>query len=129
MAPIKHVLALLALLEITAFPHTEANSEASPPNILFVLIDDLGWGDVGFHQKARLEEGLRKRQEAQTPVMDQLVREGVELNRHYVHSSCTGTRTALQSGRLPVHVMTGLPDPEDPNAGKWLRWSLVVHFE
>jgi len=100
----------------------------SPPNVLFVLIDDLGWGDVGFHQmnspdgeneedESANRHRLRRR-EAQTPVMDHLAKEeGLELNRHYVHSSCTGTRVALQSGRFPVHVQTSLKNPEDPSSG------------
>lgn len=91
-----------------------------PPHILFILVDDLGWGDVGFHQTSR---------EVQTPVMDQLVREGMELNRHYVHSSCTGTRTALQSGRFPVHVQTSLKNPEDPSSGMPRNWTgLAEHM-
>lgn len=93
---------------------TSPSKKKPPPHILFVLVDDLGWGDVGFHQKSR---------EVQTPVMDQLVREGIELNRHYVHSSCTGTRTALQSGRFPVHVQTSLKNPEDPSSGMPRNWT------
>lgn len=82
-----------------------------PPHILFVLIDDLGWGDVGFHSS-------NASRELQTPVMDRLATiEGLQLNRHYVHCSCTGTRTSLQSGRFPVHVQTSLKNPEDPSSG------------
>lgn len=58
------------------------------PNILFILADDLGWGDVGFH-------GAKIR----TPVLDRLAREGVELTQHYVNPQCTPTRSALLSGR------------------------------
>lgn len=60
------------------------------PNILLIVADDLGWGDVGWHG------GFAK-----TPVMDKLVREGVELDQHYVQPVCTPTRTALMSGRYP----------------------------
>ena len=60
------------------------------PNILLIVADDLGWGDVGWH------DGF-----GQTPVMDRLVREGVELDQHYVQPVCTPTRTALMSGRYP----------------------------
>lgn len=60
------------------------------PNILLIVADDLGWSDVGWHG------GFSK-----TPVMDQLVKQGVELDQHYVQPVCTPTRTALMSGRYP----------------------------
>jgi arylsulfatase A-like enzyme len=60
----------------------------SRPNILLIVADDLGWADVGWHGSKH-----------QTPVMDKLVREGVELDQHYVQPVCSPTRTALLSGR------------------------------
>jgi len=39
-----------------------------------------------------------------TPNSDQLVREGIELDRHYVFYFCAPTRSSLMSGRLPYHV-------------------------
>lgn len=63
---------------------------AERPNILLILADDLGWSDVGWHG------GFAK-----TPHMDRLVREGIELDQHYVQPVCTPTRTALMSGRYP----------------------------
>jgi arylsulfatase A-like enzyme len=63
---------------------------AEKPNILFIVADDLGWSDVGWHG------GFSK-----TPNMDKLVRTGLELDQHYVQPVCTPTRTALMSGRYP----------------------------
>ena len=63
---------------------------AERPNILLIVADDLGWADVGWHG------GFGK-----TPHMDKLVREGRELDQHYVQPVCTPTRTALMSGRCP----------------------------
>ena len=60
------------------------------PNILFLLADDLGWGDVGFHDS-----------EIDTPNLDRLAATGVELERHYVCPVCTPTRTSLLTGRHP----------------------------
>ena len=66
-------------------------SAAEPtPNILFLVADDLGWSDVGWHG------GFGK-----TPNLDRLAREGLELDQHYVQPVCTPTRTALMSGRYP----------------------------
>lgn len=64
------------------------DSSAAKPNILLVVADDLGWADVSWH-KDRFR----------TPALDRLVREGVELDRHYVQPVCSPTRTALLSGR------------------------------
>lgn len=63
-------------------------SAAEKPNILLIVADDLGWSDVGWHG------GFGK-----TPVMDQLVRTGIELDQHYVQPVCTPTRASLLSGR------------------------------
>eukprot|EP01083_Nonionella_stella_P022659 62666_1 len=50
--------------------------------------------------------------------MDRLAtKEGLHLLRHYVHFTCTPTRSSFQSGRLPVHVQTTLTNPDQPNAG------------
>ena len=67
-----------------------ADTVPQRPNILFVVADDLGWSDVGWHG------GFGK-----TPHMDRLVREGVEFDRHYVQPVCTPTRAALMTGRYP----------------------------
>ena len=60
------------------------------PNILFLLADDLGWGDVGYHGS-----------DIRTPNIDRLVRNGVELDQHYVCPMCTPTRASLLTGRHP----------------------------
>ena len=113
----KHLLfSLVICLQSFVAGSQEASAKPSPPpHILFLLVDDLGWGNIGYHVKS---SALRRQQEVQTPVMDRLAKvEGLELNRHYVHHSCSGTRVSLQSGRFPVHVQTTLKNPEDPSSG------------
>ena len=86
-------IGLIALWLFGPVVSTHAEGQAVPaarPNILLIVADDLGWSDVGWHG------GFAK-----TPVLDQLVREGVELDQHYVQPVCTPTRTALMSGRYP----------------------------
>ena len=60
------------------------------PNIIVILADDLGWGDVGFHGS-----------DIRTPHLDQLAKEGVVLNRYYVSPICSPTRAGLMTGRYP----------------------------
>ena len=59
------------------------------PNILFILADDLGWGDVGWHGSS-----------IKTPTLDHLAKIGLELTNHYVCPVCTPTRASLLSGRF-----------------------------
>merc|ERR1719253_367958 len=81
-----------------------------PPHIFFVLVDDLGFADVGFNRDEATVE-------VKTPVIDDLASSGVILSRHYVHYVCTPTRSSIQSGRLPVHVTTSLATPDKPSCG------------
>lgn len=97
-------LALLAAAVLTVA------GAAKPPHIFFCLVDDLGHADVGFTDGPPSVETV-------TPTLDALVAQGVRLERHYVHYTCTPTRSSIHSGRLPVHVTTKLSSPPAPNAG------------
>lgn len=82
------IQSLFAILLVSNVLFAEERPRPEKPNLLLIVADDLGWRDVGWHG------GIY-----QTPVMDQLVREGVELDRHYVQPVCTPTRAALLSGQ------------------------------
>ncbi|MBI4581634.1 MAG: arylsulfatase [Planctomycetes bacterium] len=64
---------------------------APRPHILFIVADDLGWHDVGFHGS-----------EIKTPRLDALAKAGTELNQFYVQPVCSPTRAALMTGRYPI---------------------------
>jgi arylsulfatase A-like enzyme len=57
---------------------------------LFVLADDLGWADVGYHHS-----------QIMTPNIDRLAKQGVRFQQHYVQPMCTPTRVAFLTGRYP----------------------------
>lgn len=77
------------------------------PHIVFSLIDDLGRAELGYVRAAN--NAVTK--EVLTPAIDQLVEEGIALDRHYVHKFCSPTRCAIQSGRAPIHVNVINADP------------------
>jgi len=62
-----------------------------PPDILLIVADDLGWGDVGFRQGG-----------IDTPNIDRLAREGTTLDRFYAFPVCSPSRAALLTGRSPM---------------------------
>eukprot|EP01084_Bolivina_argentea_P151768 264872_1 len=74
------------------------SSSISKPNILFILVDDLGWFNVGYHAN---EHNMY---EISTPNIDYLRNNGLELHRHYTYFICCPSRSSFHSGRLPVHV-------------------------
>lgn len=72
------------------------------PNIVWLVVDDMGYGDPGAY-------GGGAAVGAATPNMDRLAREGLKLTSTYSQPTCTPTRSALLTGRLPVR--TGLTRP------------------
>ena len=66
---------------------------AAPPNVIILLADDLGWADVGYHGGP-----------IETPAIDRLAREGVQLDRFYSAPICSPTRAALMTGRDPLKL-------------------------
>ena len=93
----------------TATHHPKLQA-ADKPHILFMLVDDWGWANVGYHRDPPTRE-------VDTPNMDSLVKEGLELDQHYVYRFCSPSRSALISGRLPIHVNDKNQnlDPYNPN--------------
>ena len=71
-------------------PSASASVPSTPPNVLVIIVDDLGWGDVSYH-KGTLS----------TPNIDRLAKDGVELARFYAYPVCSPTRAALITGQMP----------------------------
>lgn len=84
---------LLAVLALASAP-AQAAAAAAKPHIVFMLADDFGWHDVGWHNNS----------EVRSPTIDALARSGVQLLRHYAYKVCCPTRSSFLSGRLPIHV-------------------------
>ena len=82
------ILLLASLAATSAF---SADRPARQPNLILIVADDLGWGDIGYNHSS----------EVQTPNLDRISSEGLRFNRFYVQPICTPTRTALMTGRYP----------------------------
>jgi len=65
-----------------------------PPHIAFVVADDLGWNDVGFHGSKQVR----------TPHIDKLAAEGIVLDRYYVQHECSPSRASFLTGRHVAHT-------------------------
>ncbi|WP_423126814.1 arylsulfatase B [Gaoshiqia sp. Z1-71] len=81
---------LLGLVPALSFFGTGHSSAPDKPNIIIILADDLGWGDVGFHDS-----------QIKTPNLDGLSETGIQLTRFYVAPVCSPTRAGLLTGMYP----------------------------
>ena len=115
MAGLQALLLLLVVIS-QAESGTEGQSQAADkPHIVFMLVDDWGWANVGYHRDPPTRE-------FDTPNIDSLVKEGLELDQHYVYQFCSPSRSSLMTGRLPIHVNDRndglqLYNPNDPVSG------------
>lgn len=84
-------------------------AEAQPvnqPNIVYIITDDMGWKDVGYHGS-----------DIKTPNIDKLAATGARLEQLYSQPMCTPTRAALMTGRYPLRY--GLQSGVIPGAGTY----------
>src|SRR5262245_61923859 len=99
------VLALSAS-SVGGVPLAAAQPEAPPPNIVYIVSDDQGWKDVGFHGS-----------DIKTPNLDKLAQGGARLEQFYAQPMCTPSRAALMTGRYPHRY--GLQTAVIPSAGTY----------
>jgi arylsulfatase A len=103
-----------ALLPVLIF--ASATSAATPqrPNVIFLLADDLGYGDIGAYGQKKIR----------TPNLDRLAAEGMKFTQHYSgHNVCAPSRCVLLSGKHPGHAYIrnnrgGVGIPGGPSDGQ-----------
>jgi len=83
------IILLAALLLVPPAVCCAAEAPARKPNIVVILADDMGWGDLRCHGNDAID----------TPVLDRLRAESVELDRFFVSPVCSPTRASLLTGR------------------------------
>ena len=91
-----------------------------PPNIVYILLDDVGFGEIGM-------DALSVIRGYKTPNMTALAKEGLSLQRMYTEPSCTPTRVAMMTGRYPTR--TGLTEAKATLAGDGLSAEEVTLAE
>ncbi|MCU0748605.1 MAG: sulfatase-like hydrolase/transferase [Akkermansiaceae bacterium] len=92
------LLPLIALIASVCTPL--ASAQAPKPNIIFVLVDDLGWGDLGVF----FQNGRSGNQKIATPKLDSFANEGTQLRRHYCPAPvCAPSRASLLLGAHQGH--------------------------
>ncbi|MDB4473424.1 arylsulfatase [Opitutaceae bacterium] len=84
-------LPAIALATVVYLLLSVAGVTAGRPNIVLIVADDLGYGDVGFHGS-----------DIRTPNLDRLAATGVSLEQFYVAPMCSPTRAGLMTGRYPL---------------------------
>jgi arylsulfatase len=90
------VLAGFAAPDVAAQRATTGQAQApSRPNIVLIVPDNLGWGEVGVYGSVR---------GAPTPRLDRLAAQGIRLNNFNVEFSCTVSRAALLTGRYAIRT-------------------------
>src|SRR5690349_9242036 len=86
---------MLAILASLALPFIEVAAAAPKPNIVIILADDLGYGDLSIQGHPLIR----------TPNIDQLAREGQRWSSFYASAPlCGPSRVALMTGRLPIRM-------------------------
>src|SRR6266498_4539 len=101
-------LALLVAC-LSAAPAGAQSSAPAKPNVVLIVTDDVGYGDLGSYGAP----------DVKTPNIDSLARAGVRLTDFYAAPQCTPTRAALISGRYQqrYRLESAMPGPKTaPNS-------------
>src|SRR5215468_509372 len=75
-----------------------ANAQATKPNIIFIMGDDIGWFNIGAYNQGIMA--------GRTPNLDRLATEGIRFTDYYAEASCTAGRANFITGEIPIR--TGL---------------------
>ncbi len=93
------------ILIITLLIVTQISFSQEKPNVIYILVDNWGWGDIG------VQGGTTP-----TPRINKLASEGMRFTNYNVQNQCTPSRSALHTGRLPIRSGTQkVPAPGEPD--------------
>jgi arylsulfatase len=104
-------------------PTAPAPPPGGKPNVVFILADNVGYGDLGPYGGGELRG-------APTPRIDQLAREGLKLTQFLVEPACTSSRAALMTGRYSIREGLSLvlaPGTENTLSAKSYTMGDMLH--
>ncbi len=103
--------ALGALATAAGVDEVFGQARQAPPNIVYIMADDLGYADVGCYGRPDIK----------TPNIDRIAARGIRFLQGYANSAvCSATRTALITGRYQYRLRVGLDEPLAINSGAGL---------
>ena len=114
----------LVLASLAILTGTSRAADERPPNIVFLIADDLGYGDLGcYGQKLIL-----------TPNIDRISAEGMRFTNHYAGNNvCAPSRCCLMTGQHPGHgyirdnkQAKGFPEGQEPVPANWLQLPILL---
>ena len=112
-------LAVLLLSAAAAAAAAAATSGVTPPNIVFIVADDLGYSDISFQGG----------QQIPTPHIDAIFRGGAALRAYRAQPVCSPTRASIMSGRHVVHTGIYMPfDKGVTNEALDTRFTLLPRY-
>lgn len=96
----------LATMGCTQENAPETAKSANQPHIIYIITDDLGWGDLGvFYQNQRRDAGDRSEPWMSTPQLDDLAKSGAQMRHHYAAAPvCAPSRASLLLGQSQGHA-------------------------
>lgn len=95
----------------------DSDNEVKRPNVILIMADDLGWGDVGFNGNELVK----------TPALDEMAKKGMVFSRFYAAAPvCSPTRGSCLTGRHPFrygvfHANVGKMEPEEVTLAEYLK--------
>jgi arylsulfatase A len=117
------LLIAMAMVLVTPF-EGQGRADERPPNIVFFIADDLGYGDLGCYGQTKIR----------TPNLDHLAAEGVRFTSYYSgHNVCAPSRCVLMTGKHPGHTYIrdnrqakGFPEGQEPVPEGLLQLPLLL---
>jgi len=116
---IKSIPIYLLILLFCFNPFAAATQSSEKPNIVLVLMDNFGYGEIGVYGGGALRG-------APTPNIDSIAAEGFQLTNYNVEAECTPSRSALMTGRYGIRTRQ---TQEGPPRGVWYgitKWEITL---